>query len=233
MRKAWKRWKEAILHLFFPHCCAGCGNDLLPRHQPVCMRCLASLPETGFASLADNPVEKKFFGRLPVTAAYAHFYFKRQTVMQQLMHALKYKGHRELGIFAGRLMGRALQSGQRIQAHMLIPLPLYAARQKKRGYNQARLLCEGIALETGWPIYDDIIIRSRHTASQTRKTRIERWQNMTGNFQLINGEAITGKHLLLVDDVITTGATLEACGQVLLQVPGVKLSIATLCCAEK
>ena len=232
MRREWKQWKEAILHLFFPHCCAGCGSDRLPRHQPVCMRCMAALPETGFAAIADNPIEKKFWGRLPLEAAYAHFYFSRESVIQRLMHALKYKGHREWGLFAGRLMGEALIASPRIQPDALIPLPLYASREKARGYNQSALLCQGIAAETGWPVYNDIVIRSRHTESQTHKTRIERWQNMAGNFQLINHQPVAGKHLLLVDDVITTGATLEACGSVLLQAPEVKLSVATLCYAN-
>lgn len=232
MRREWKQWKEAILHLFFPHCCAGCGSDRLPRHQPVCIRCMAALPETGFAAIAGNPIEKKFWGRLPLESAYAHFYFSRESAIQRLMHALKYKGHREWGLFAGRLMGEALLASPRIQPDALIPLPLYASRQKARGYNQSELLCRGIAAETGWPIYNDVVIRSRHTESQTHKTRIERWQNMAGNFQLINHLPVAGKHLLLVDDVITTGATLEACGSVLLQATEVKLSVATLCYAN-
>jgi ComF family protein len=146
------------------------------------------------------------------------------------MHRFKYKGDKDLGLFLGRLIGYQLNKTNRfLQIDALIPLPLFPSKERKRGYNQATLLCEGISEILQKPVLQNVVIRTMHTESQTKKTRLERWQNMEGRFQLINEERIRGKHVLLVDDVITTGATLEACGHELLKATDVQLSIATLC----
>jgi ComF family protein len=222
--------KDSLLHLVFPHVCEGCGSDVLDVHNELCLKCLSSLPETNFHMHANNPIEKIFWGRLPVTYATAQYYFTKESLMQHLMHQLKYRGNKELGIYLGKLMGHALAASNRFSfVDALIPLPLFPVKEKKRGYNQATVLCEGIAGVLQKPVLKDVVRRVSYTDSQTKKNRVERWQNMEGRFELVNPSTIEGKHVLLVDDVITTGATLEACGKEINQVPNVQLSIATLC----
>lgn len=155
-------------------------------------------------------------------------------MLQELMHQFKYNNRKNIGIWFGRRIGEALKTSTRFtMPDALVPVPLYAARKKKRGYNQAELLCTGMAEMLELPVWNDIVIRSALTETQTRKNRIQRWQNMEGKFSVIQPAAIQGKHLLLVDDVVTTGATLEACGRALLTAGQVKLSIATMAFATR
>jgi ComF family protein len=222
--------KEAVLHFLFPHVCEGCGTDVLEQEHLLCLKCLSSLPKTEFHFYPNNPVETIFWGRLPATAATALYYFSKESMMQHLMHQLKYRGNKEIGLYLGRQMGYTLISSNRFRyVDALIPLPLFSSKERKRGYNQAALLCEGMAEVMNKPVLKDAVIRTAHTESQTKKNRIERWLNMEGRFEVVNPSVLEGKHVLLIDDVITTGATLEACGTVLLQVPNVQVSLATLC----
>lgn len=228
-----KEIKDSVLHWLFPHICAGCGSDILNQESLLCMRCIEGLPETNFEWFAGNPVEKRFWGRLPIEHASAHYYFTRESLIQQLMHQFKYKRNRDLGFQLGKMMGENLFRSRRFGIDAMVPLPLFPSKEKRRGYNQATVLCEGMAKSLSVPVLNDVIIRSHHTETQTKKGRIERWQNMEGKFLLVRPEAVKNKHLLLVDDVITTGATLEACGMELLTGENVKLSIATLCSATR
>lgn len=222
--------KAALLHLAFPHVCAGCGSDALEQEHALCLYCLNALPLTRFHLHPDNPVEKAFWGRLPICSATAQYYFTRGSLIQRLMHRLKYRGDQALGLYLGQLMGLQLAQSDRFrQADALLPLPLAPARERKRGYNQAALLCQGIAEVLQKPVLTDAIARTAFTESQTKKNRVERWQNIEGRFRLTDEKGLEGRHLLLVDDVITTGATLEACGRELLRAGGTQLSIATLC----
>jgi ComF family protein len=226
--------KESFLHFLFPHVCEGCGTDVLEPDHLLCLKCLSSLPKTEFQFYPNNPVEKIFWGRLPVTSAMAFCYFTKESLMQHLMHQLKYRGNQEAGLYLGRLMGHALAAANRFHyVDALIPLPLFPAKERKRGYNQAALLCEGIATVMNKPVLKDIVIRTMHTESQTKKSRIERWLNMEGRFELTDPDAVKDKHVLLVDDVITTGATLEACGTVLLGPEHTRVSVATLCISAR
>jgi ComF family protein len=228
-----KNLKEAITHLIFPHVCAGCGTDILSENNKLCFFCHEELPATSFHLHANNPIEKIFWGRLPMRHATAQYYFTKQSLMQRLMHRFKYKGDKDLGLFLGRLMGYQLEETNRFKGiDAIVPLPLFPNKEKRRGYNQASLLCEGISAIIQKPVLKDVVVRTMHTESQTKKSRVERWQNMEGRFLLANEAIIKGKHLLLVDDVITTGATLEACGLELLKGENVTLSMATLCCAS-
>jgi ComF family protein len=171
-----------------------------------------------------------FWGRAPLTYAAAQYYFTKESLMQRLMHSFKYKNNKELGFYLGQLMGQALSESNRFtNIDALIPLPLFASKERKRGYNQATVLCDGIAEVLKKPVLKNVVVRTHHTETQTKKNRIERWQNMEGRFELVNTKAIAGKHLLLVDDVVTTGATLEACSRELFLAPDIRLSIATLC----
>jgi ComF family protein len=225
--------KEALLHLTFPHLCEGGGTDTLHPDHYLCVHCLDALPKTGFPLHDDNPVEQLFWGRLPVEHAAAHYYFTKESTMQHLMHEFKYHGHQDLGRYLGRLMGFDLLLSHRFSdLDALVPLPLHPAKEHVRGFNRATVLCEGIAEVMGKPLLTDVVTRPEFTETQTHKSRVERWQNMQGKFRLSNTQAAEGRHVLLVDDVVTTGATLEACGSVLLQVPGLRLSLATLCTAS-
>ena len=234
MNQTLHHWGESLLHLFFPHHCAACGSDLLEPDLPVCFKCTLELPYTDFEKLTDNPVEKTFWGRLPLEQACSHLYFSKDSLLQTLLHQLKYKGREDIGFHLGKSMGRALQASSRFQEiDALIPLPLHPKREQKRGYNQAAVICEGISEETGWPVFENAVARIQATSTQTNRNRIERWENMDGRFQIKEPALLQGKHLLLVDDVITTGATLEACGQVLINCPNVMLSIASLAFASR
>lgn len=226
--------KESLLHFLFPHVCETCGTDVLEPDHHLCLRCLASLPKTEFHFYPNNPVEKIFWGRLPVASATAQYYFSKGSMMQHLMHQLKYRGNKELGIYLGRLMGYALASANRFRyVDALVPLPLFPAKERVRGYNQAAVLCEGIASVLQKPVLTNAVIRTTPTESQTKKNRVDRWQNMEGRFELQNPAAVEHKHVLLVDDVVTTGATLEACGAILLEGSRVQLSLATLCFSSR
>ena len=222
--------KKSLLHMVFPQVCAGCGSDLISDNNKLCLVCHEALPQTSFHLHSNNPIEKLFWGRIPVRYATAQYYFTKGSLIQNLMHRFKYKGDKDLGFFLGRLIGYQLNDTNRFrEIDVLIPLPLFPSKERKRGYNQATLLCEGIAEILKKPVLKGAVIRTTYTESQTKKNRVERWQNMEGRFQIADEKAIKGKHVLLVDDVITTGATLEACGYEILKGENVTLSIATLC----
>ena len=225
---------SSSLHLFYPHICTGCGSDLLEENNLLCLRCINDLPHTNFAQYNNNPAEKVFWGRIPVAAAHSEFYFAKGSLIQQLIHQLKYKNNTAIGFYLGELMGRSLLESSRFNnIDYLIPLPLYPDKERKRGYNQATVICNGMSAIMNVPVSIDNVIRQKFTETQTRKHRTERWENVSGSFVIKNPGALKGKNLLLVDDVVTTGATLEACGSVVLQTEGVKLYIATLAHAVK
>lgn len=228
-----KEIKDSVLHLLFPHVCTGCGNDILNGENVLCMRCIDAMPETNFEIHSGNPVEKTFWGRLPLVGATAQFYFTKESLMQHLMHQFKYKNNKDLGLQLGRMMGEQLYKSGRFEVDGLIPLPLFPVKERRRGYNQATVLCEGMAKAMNVPVLDKVITRPQHTETQTKKGRIERWRNIEGKFILTDADTIRNKHLLLVDDVVTTGATLESCGNELLQGENVRLSVATLCVASR
>lgn len=222
------------LHLFFPYVCTGCGSDLIGEHHQLCLKCINELPRTYFAAHANNPVEKYFWGRLFLTAAHSEFYFSKGSLIQQLIHQLKYNDNTEIGFYLGELMGISLLKSNRFNTvDALIPLPLNAIKEHQRGYNQAAIICNGMSSIMNIPVINGNIIRQRSTSTQTRKHRTERWENVEGSFTINEPATLLGKHLLLVDDVVTTGATLEACGKMILQLNNVKLSIATLAHASK
>jgi ComF family protein len=225
-----KEIRDALLHLAFPHICAGCGSDAVDPASMLCLRCMEALPLTHFHLYGNNPVEKIFWGRIPLKSATSQYYFTGASLMQRLMHQLKYGDNQDLGYYLGTLMGSQLASSNRyVHCDALVPLPLHGSRERKRGYNQAAVLCEGIASVLKRPVITNAVTRTRHTDTQTKKSRVARYQNMEGRFELSDARLIEGKHILLVDDVVTTGATLEACGRQVLEANGIQLSIATLC----
>lgn len=221
-------WGEAVSQLFFPHHCAACGTDLLNRDTQLCWHCLGSLPATHFASLPANPLEKIFWGRLPIQAATALYFYTQDSILQKAMHAFKYHQNQALGIQLGRLLGEELLQSGRFQADLLIPVPLHPRKEKQRGFNQSALICRGMSEVMKIPYLEKLLLRPTASETQTNKNRIGRWKNMEGKFTVVNTRAIEGKHCLLVDDVITTGATLESCGRALIKGDDVKISIASL-----
>jgi ComF family protein len=222
---------HSFSHLFFPHSCAGCGNDIISEKQILCIRCNSQLPLTGFELHNNNPIEKSFWGRIPIYNAMGLLHFTKDSILQNLMHQFKYKGKKEIGFYFGNMIGNAIiRSGRFENINALIPLPLFSSKEKKRGYNQSTILCEGISEIMQLPILKNAVIRTTATETQTHKNRIERWQNINGKFEIVNMSSLRNKHVLLVDDVTTTGATLEACAIELLKAEDIKVSIATLAC---
>lgn len=220
--------------LFYPHYCVGCGSDNLENDQHLCLHCVAHLPHTGFANMTMNPVEQVFEGRVPFRFAFSEFYFSKGQIVQSLIHQLKYKGNKPVGHYLGSLIGKSILQSPRLSLpDIIVPLPMFAKKEFKRGYNQATVLCEGLSAETSLPIDKNNIHRTRATETQTRKHRIERWLNVDGSFSIHDKRKFEHKHILLVDDVITTGATLEACAQMLLTVPGVSVSFAAIAHASR
>jgi ComF family protein len=214
--------------------CTGCGSDLVDDDNLLCLKCVNELPQTNFALHASNPVEKIFWGRLNLIAAMSEFYFSKGSVVQTLIHEFKYKGNKDVGLYLGAMMGSSMASTERFDnIDALIPLPLFADKEFKRGFNQATILCSGIGEVMNIPVIKNVVVRKRFTQTQTKKHRSERWENVEGSFEINNPAAIQGKHILLVDDVVTTGATLEACGAEILNIANTKLSIATLAFASK
>ena len=223
--------KSPLFHLFFPHNCVGCGSDVIDTDHFICLQCVNDLPHTNFAMHSNNPVEKKFWGRIPVASAMSEFYFSKTSVIQNLIHEFKYKGNKKIGHYLGNMIGKSLINSNRFPIDAIIPLPLFEKKEKKRGYNQAEILSYGISEEMNIPVIKNNVIRMIHTETQTKKGRLERWTNVEKVFFVKHPESLENKHLLLVDDVITTGSTLEACGSKILKVKNVKLSIATLAIA--
>lgn len=228
-----KQYLRDFLLLLFPDHCNACETPLFQGEKQICTNCLYDLPYTDFHLCVDNTVAKLFWGRIDCDAAMAMLYFKKATRVQKLIHQLKYQEQTELGVLLGRLLGeRLVQSGDYSGADFIIPVPLHPKRERSRGYNQSKFIADGISSVLQLPVMTGQLIRRRETSTQTKKNRYNRFENMRSVFHIVNPDKLEGKHILLVDDVITTGATLEACAQVLQDIGISKLSIAALAFAE-
>lgn len=233
MLLAAKKYAGDFLSLFFPDLCCACGDPLVSNEDQLCTSCLYDLPYTNFHLQEDNPVVRQFWGRIPVTGAFAYLYFHKQGKVQSIIHHLKYKNRPLLGQLLGLMYGRELaKTAYASSLDLIIPVPLHPSRMKERGYNQSHCIAEGLSLILNLPLGEEYLYRSRSTSTQTHKGRFERFENMAEVFRLEKAEELTGKHVLLVDDVITTGATLEACALSLLAVPGLQVSILAIAYAE-
>lgn len=221
-------WSDFV-SLFFPHYCLSCSNALYKGEDILCTRCILELPKTDYHLQTDNPIKLRLDGRLPLAYAMAFLKFRKSGIVQELLHQLKYNGHREVGVRLGMLYGKELhEAGLDQELDVIVPVPLHAARLRKRGYNQSACFAEGLSVSLGIPWNESITTRVTKTATQTRKSKLERWENVKDVFNIQNTQEIGGKRILLVDDVITTGATLEACGQHLIRAGCAQLSIACL-----
>lgn len=218
-----------LLHLFYPLVCAACGEELLAGEERICVNCLLSLPYTGFTGGDANPVEQTFWGRTELEAATALLHFRKGNSTQKLMHEIKYRGEKELAAYIGRLMGQELASNNPFTTvDYILPVPMHKAKQRKRGFNQAEWFAKGLAEKLHAAVNTEVLLKISATNSQTRKNRWQRWKNMEELFVVNQPEKLAGKHILLVDDIVTTGATLEACAQTLKQAANCKVSIATM-----
>lgn len=224
-----------LLALFFPSTCLACSEPLVTGEEHLCTGCRAELPYTDYHLLppAQNPLARRFWGKLPVQHTLSYLRFLRHGRVQHLLHQLKYQGKSQIGSALGMLYGAELSSvGLATEFDLVVPVPLHRRKLARRGYNQAEAFARGLAAALPCTSAAHALRRTDHTASQTRKGRAERWQNVATVFEVAEAEAVLGRHVLLVDDVLTTGATLEACGAALLAAGARAVSIATIACAE-
>lgn len=219
-----------LLDLVAPRFCVVCGNRLAVGEDYVCSVCNLHLPRTGFQSHADdNQMVRMLWGLIPVERATALFYYAPGTQTTHILEALKYNDQPDIGIAMGRLMAQELKdSGFFNGIDLLIPIPLARRRQRQRGYNQCTMLARGVSEVTGIKVVESVIVREKFERSQTRLDRWERMENVEGLFGLRDPQSLQGKHVLLIDDVMTTGATICACSKPLQQVEGIRISVLTL-----
>jgi ComF family protein len=221
--------KHGIAHLFYPRLCEGCSKPLMAAEEVLCISCSTQIPVTVYHNIEDNETALRFAGRIPFIKATSLAYFTNDGLLQHLLHGLKYRNRKETGYYLGRLLGQSLQvAGWASSVDVIIPVPLHKAKKADRGYNQSMLIAEGMSEALNIPASDKLLLRVKETESQTHKTRTERVNNMAGAFKVAENAELTGKHILLCDDVLTTGATIEACALALMTVESVKISIATI-----
>lgn len=222
-------WLNDMVSLFFPDYCASCGAHLRKTEEGLCTACMLHLPRTYMHDESDNAVERLFWGRVNVRTATAFLRMPRHGMVHRMMHELKYNDHRQVGITLGRLFGAELKESERMRAFdAVVPVPLHPAKLRLRGYNQCDAIAEGLSEEMKVPLFTHALQRTRFNTSQTRKTRWERWNNSVSLFAVNDAEALSGAHLLLLDDVVTTGATMEACVEALLSIPQATVSVASV-----
>lgn len=229
-----KEYFSDFVSLMYPNLCAACGNALNHGEDVICLICEAKLPQTDFHLDENNPVAKHFWGRVNLKSASSFYYFNKGSRVQHLIHQLKYKSKTEVGIKLGKLYAYKLVESDSVKnVDVVIPIPLHYKKQKQRGYNQSDFIAKGVSEVLGKPFDIKSIIREHDNISQTKKTRFERWSNVENIFRIKNPENIKGKHVLLVDDVVTTGATLEACASLILNLPATSVSAVTIACSMK
>ena len=224
---------NSILNLFFPKVCAGCRKLLFSNETVLCTICRHEMPLTQYHLDAKNEAVKKFYGKIEIEHASALLYFNKKGIVQELIHNLKYKGQQEIGLILGNWYAEDLKELKlKIPFDIIIPVPLHKRKFKERGYNQVttfgKALSEGLAIT-----YDDTVLyRKKYSKTQSKKNLIGRSENIENIFDVLSTEKYQNKHLLLIDDVLTTGATLEACSRALLKIPGVKISIVCMAMAN-
>lgn len=226
-------WIEALLDLAFPRLCLMCGKRLASCERHVCAFCLGNLPRTDFHLFLDNPFERRFRGVVPVERTAALFFYQKGNLSCEIIHRLKYGNQPDIGVYFGALLAReVMPSGFFRGIDWLIPVPLSRKRLRSRGYNQSERIACGVSQVTGIPVSETHLVRLYDNPTQTRRSRLERWANTEHLFGACHPEELSGKHLLLIDDVVTTGATLRACAQPLCTGTDVRISLLALGCTE-
>ncbi len=206
-----------LVSLVYPRYCFACTDGLVKGEEILCTRCIHNLPRTGYHFYKENPLYKRLYGRIPIETAFAFLLFKKGGSVQQLMHEFKYNNHREIGQVIGRVYGEELyKSGFSSYFDMILPVPLHPLKHKRRGYNQSEEFAKGLSETLQVPWTSGVLHRLIMTDTQTKKSKLRRWENVNEVFTVQDKEAVTGKRILLVDDVITTGATVEACALALI-----------------
>lgn len=228
-----RAYLKDFLSLIYPNLCPACGTELVANEDIICTDCRYNLPQTNFHLQADNIVARQFWGKINVESAYALYYFTKGGKVQNLMHHFKYKGMQKIGNLLGTIAGEQLSKNATFSTiDYIIPVPLHKSRLRERGYNQATCFAEGLAEKLTATVEEHNLVRIKATQTQTHRSRFARFENMKEVFQVADADKLKGKHVLLVDDIVTTGSTLEACAIPLLEIPGMKLSIATIAYAQ-
>lgn len=226
---------DDLLSLLFPQICYACDEALVRGEKYICTDCRVKLPYTDYhvyGATEDNPLQRRFWGKVPVRFAFSYLHFRAKGRVQHLLYKLKYKGAQELGEYLGRHYGSLLfECHYASQFDLIVPVPLHKLKLRKRGYNQSDTFAKGLAesMQLSWKA--NILERKVNTSTQTRKSRLDRWQNVEQVFQVRQPDQVLGKRILLVDDVLTTGATLEACAVELLNAGAAEVSIVTIAAA--
>ena len=221
-----------LINLFYPQVCPACGNLLTSNEETVCLICCYLLPKTEYEKNADNPLAQMFYGQVNFNAVTAEFFFSKTGKVQHLLHQLKYEGNQDAGFFLGQQLGESIKDAELFRGiDFIIPIPLHPKKEHVRGYNQSYVIAQGVEDKTSIPIMRDCLYRKVFTSTQTKKSREERWNNVKDIFDVKNGERLKGRHILLIDDVLTTGATLMAAGITLSKIENIKISVATAACA--
>jgi ComF family protein len=219
-----------LLHLIFPRTCVVCTQELSANEKGCCSFCVELLPFTHFEKMVDpSPVDQLFWGRVQVESTFSLLHYEKDSSVQKILYRIKYGNDHQLAIRMGQLMAQRMKGSEVLKGvDAFLPVPVHHQKRFMRGYNQSEMIAMGIHEATGVPIELGAIKRNTHTKTQTKKGRDSRWDNVAEIFSLTNPEKLEGKYVLLVDDVLTTGATLEACGSRILAAPNVKLAIATV-----
>jgi ComF family protein len=220
-----------LYSLLYPDLCASCNQPLFKGEKEVCSRCRAYLAYNRFHDDKENPVAQVFWGRIRIENATAFFTFRKGSRIQKILHKLKYQNQQSLGVELGRWFGAELSKTDFNAVDCIAPVPLHPRKLRKRGYNQAELIAKGLAETLEKPLLPHLLKRIIENPTQTHKNKFERWLNVDGIFDVNEIEKLSCKHVLIVDDVITTGSTLEACAHAILKVPGTKVSVAVLAMA--
>ncbi len=231
MLKALHKYTEEFLQLIYPSVCFACGQQLSRSESVICLQCDVALPQTNYWQVRENKMERHLHGRFPFQSAVSLYYFTKDGGVQNLLHELKYRGRTEVGFFLGEKLGQKLAVSELEKPDVIVPLPLYWKKEKQRGYNQSSYFAEGLSSILKASVDINSVERIVATDSQTRKNRFDRIENVEHVFRLHNNHQLENKHVLLVDDVLTTGATIEACANALLQAQNIKISIATIAVA--
>ena len=222
-----------LYQTIYPHVCYGCSADLAKTECWLCSICKSNLPITHFHRYTSNPVFQLFAGRVPLIQASSYYLFIKESAVQHLLHALKYKNVSNLGVAIGEWYAEELRNdGAYNSIDTIIPIPLHKSKLQKRGYNKSEMFAKGLSKQLNKPVNNSSVVRAMATSTQTRKNRIERWGNVEFVFRVEEDDTLINKHILLVDDVITTGATLEACANQILKIQGTSISIATIAFAK-